>query len=198
MSFFQRVATSNLIEVSNGVPYQPLHVPQALAPSTGSVLYSPPNVSRIVGIDFQTTTYMLTAGAGAYTNVTWPAVGFGGALSSQRRYYNTGIAPPLTSTIAQGPMPLVAGQSTQLCLMCNVQIYSSTTALMLGTVNLATLANSTDTPKSALTGPWFSTGLTYTGFSCVASTMVYTPTSVSALPVSLGITATLYVVFTQN
>ena len=194
----QKVPTSNLVEVVNGKIFQPLHVPASLAPSTGAILFAPPNVTRIVGIDFQLTTFLLTAGAGAFTSVTWPAVGFGGILSSQQRFYNNGIAPPLTSTVVKDPTRLAAGQSTQLCLMADVQSYSSTTAIMLGQCNLMTLATSTGTPRSALTGPWFSTGLTYTGFSCVANSMIYTPTSVSALPVSLGISAKLYAIFVQS
>jgi hypothetical protein len=194
----QRVPTANLVEVANGEVFQPLHVPQALAPSTGSILFAPPNVTRIVGVDFQLTTFLLTAGAGVYTSVTWPAVGFAGIMSSQQRFYNSGIAPPLTSTIGRSTNTIALGQSTQLLLDCSVQSYSSTTAIMLGQCNIVTKASSVGSPLSQLLGPWFGTGLKYTGFSAVASTMIYTPTAVAALPVSLGISARLYAIYVQS
>jgi hypothetical protein len=200
----QRVPTSNLVEVVNGKVFQPLHISAALSPSTGSILYSPPNVTRIVGIDFQLTTVLLTAAAGAFTSVLWPSVGFGGILSSQQRVFNSGQAPPLTSNVANGPLPIAAGQSTQLCLMCDVQSYSTVSTagaivpVMIGQCNIVTQAASTATPQSALLGPWFSTGINYTAFSATASSMIYTPTAVTNLQVSIGISAKLYAVFIQT
>ena len=195
----QRVPTTSVIENSNGKAYHPVQATNGLSPSAGSIQQSPPNVTRLIGIDFQTTTFSLTAGAGATTFVTWPSMGFPGILAADQRFYNSGVAPPLTTAVPTGLNALVTGQTTQLCLLCTLQSYSSqTTNIFLSAVSIATQGSTASPARTLLQGPWLSSGTTYTAFSCTASAGIITPTAVSGLQVSLGISAQLYAVYIQN
>jgi hypothetical protein len=195
----QRVATTSVVEASGGKAYHPLQATQALNPFPGSVQGSPPNVTRLIGIDFQTTTFTLTAGAGVTTFVTWPAIGFAGILAANQRVYTSGIAPTLDQTVPTGLSPLVAGQTTQVCLLCSLQNYDSMgTGILIGVPSLVTQASTASPTRTTFTGPWFAAGNTYTAFSCVPSASILTPTAVTNLKVSIGISAQLYAIFLQS
>jgi hypothetical protein len=195
----QSVPTSVLQEAVKGAGFFPNNATSALRPSLGSVQTSPPDATRLVGVDHQLSSIVFSAAAGSFTQVSWPGIGFPGLLSSTTRFYNSGPAPSLTSAsiVPNNPPSLIAGQSTQLGLFCALQSYTSTTTVMLGAVSFQVFASSTQVPRSSLIGPWFTSGIKYTGFSCIPTAFIYSPSAVSSINISIGVSAELFAVFIQ-
>lgn len=197
----QRVATNALIETSGGVANRPQFSTQRLAPSTGSVAVAVPVSSQLVAVDYQTTTYTAPGLAnGAWASATWPSVGFTGLLSANQRYYSSSpqTTGSGTSTVANNTVPLVVGQSTQLCLLCSVaSVITSAAGVYVSQVNIKTLGTENQI-NQVLTGPWFASGTSYLAFSCTPSAGVYNNSGGAfSGTVTLGITAQLFAIFVQ-
>lgn len=196
----QRVATTSLIEVTAGNPSRPVFSTQRLSPSTGSISAAVPINAQLISVDYQTTTIASAGTAnGAYANLTWPPVGFTGLLNAAQQYYssfpqNTGSSP---STVASNTTPLVVGQSTSLALFCSVASVIVVAGVLVGTVNIKTLATENQINQT-LIGPWFSSGTSYLAFSCIPNATIYNNSGAAlTTPLTLGITAQLFAIFVQ-
>jgi hypothetical protein len=195
------IATNINIESIGGVQVRPNSITtQATTPSPGQTTSAPPNVTRLIGADYQITTVTINIVAGQTTLFSWPTVSFSGLLSSAQRY-KTGVNAtngilPITIGTANNT-PLVAGQSTQLLLICTAQMVPLGSAGVISPPNFVVKATTTSPVTPQITGPWFPTGVTYTSFSCTASAEFLAAVTASNVPGSLGIAAQLYSVYVQ-
>lgn len=190
----QRVQTNNLIEATHGHITRPTLTTNSLRPSPGSLVKAPPDVTRLIAVDYQTTTGTFSMNANTWQFITFPAVGFTGLMSSVQRFLS-GSNPP-TTNVANNSAPLVTGQNTQLLLLCHVQEYSPVNTLVLPNIILRTQAIENQTNKS-LVGPWFPSGTTYLAFSCLPLAFAMAPGAVVGANFTIGISAELYMVFVQ-
>lgn len=194
------VATNINLESVGGVQVRPNSITTAATnPSPGQTTSAPPNVTRLVGVDYQITTVTINLVAGQVLYFTWPTVSFPGLLSSAQRY-KTGVNAtngilPITQNNAT-TAPLVAGQSTQLLLICTAQMIPIGSGV-ISPPNFVVKATTTSPVTPQITGPWFPTGVTYTSFSCTANIEFYSTVTVSNVPAALGIAAQLYSVYVQ-
>jgi len=202
----QQVQTNNLLEVGAGKSLRPLMSTNALSPSAGSIIKSPPKITQLIAVDYQQTTLNtgLTYTAGNYYLLNFATIGFTGLMSAAQRYFGNSTttvtnigSPTIVNTVASNISPLVVGQTTQLLLDVAVQTFAPMSDMVPLQGNLQTQArdNITQTP---LYGPWFPSGTTYLAFSCTPSMFAYCITSTGvAYPMTLGITAKLFAIFTQ-
>lgn len=194
------IATSINLESIGGIQTRPNSITtQATAPSPGQTTSAPPNVTRLIGVDYQITTVNVNIVANQLLSFTWPTVSFSGLLSSAQRY-KTGVNAtngilPITIGTANNT-PLVAGQSTQLLLICTAQMIPLG-AGVISPPNFVAKATTTSPVTPQIIGPWFPTGVTYTSFSCTASAEFLATVTASNVPAALGIAAQLYSVYVQ-
>ena len=195
----QRVATNSLIESIQGQSVRPVITTSALNPSPGSLINAPPDVTRLVGVDYQTVTVTVNFVSGTIVTVNWQAVGFPGLLSTAQRYYapnaQTNTASFGVNTV-QSINNLYAGQSTQLLLLCTTQQITNKSTGLISTINYVTRAFQNGINTTVL-GPWFPTGLKYAAFSAIPTAEVYCTASTSNVALTLGVSAQLYAVFVQ-
>ena len=202
----QQVQTNNLLENVSGKTTRPQMATNSLSPSAGSVIQSPPKVTQLVGVDFQLSTSIQAAYvAGNYYLITFPPVGFSGILSAAQKVLGgysvtttTGSQQntPITTNFANNISPLVCGQTTQLLLCCQVQTFNPQGDFTFSNWNLATQAIENQM-SVALIGPWFPSGTTYLGFSCLPTAIALCTISQAAWSFTVGITAQLYAIFNQ-
>ena len=204
----QRVATNSLIESIQGQSIRPVLSTTALNPSVGSIVNAPPNVSRLVGVDYQMSTKTFDVVPNTLYTLTFPTIGFPGLLSSTQRFFNTSLnssgislAAPNIAKVINSSQPttnhaLNVGQSTQLLLVCSVNQIPIGTLGITSAFNLTTDATSTNLTVP-ISGPWFPSGVSYTGFSVTPSCNFYSLGTYTGLIFTVGVSAQLYAVFVQ-
>jgi hypothetical protein len=201
MAVKQSVATTSLVEFAAGKPTRPQMSTQSLIPSPGQVTSAPPNVTRLIGVDYQLTsvTFNLTAGT-LIAPVVWPSVGFPGLLAASQRFYSsiqnggTGTSViPLTANL-NTTAALVTGQSTQLLLLCSVQQLGIGTGGVMSSFNFTTHASSMDF-NIPVAGPWFPSGVRYTSFSCTPTAEYLCNLTANNIAFTIGVAAQLYSVY---
>lgn len=195
------IATSVNLEAIGGIEVRPPSIStQALSPSPGSVQQAPPNVTRLIGVDYQLANISVNLTANTLQAFSWPTISFTGLMSSAQRY-NTGTSAnnalpsiSLSPTTSKG---MVAGQSTQFLLICNVQNLPIGSGGVMSSFNIATTAKTTSNTTPTINGPWFPTGVTYTAFSCTVTANFYSLVTASFVPATIGVTAQLYSIYVQ-
>ena len=194
------IATNINLESIGGVQARPNSITTAATnPSPGQTTSAPPNVTRLIGVDYQISSTIINIVSGQLLLWSWPTVSFSGLLSSAQRY-KTGVNAtngilPITIGTANNT-PLVAGQSTQLLLICTAQMIPLG-AGVISPPNFVAKATTTSPVTPQIIGPWFPTGVTYTSFSCTASAEFLATVTASNVPAALGIAAQLYSVYVQ-
>jgi len=121
-------------------------------------------------------------------------------LSSAQRYKTgvnatNGILPITQNNVTTAP--LVAGQSTQLLLICTAQMMPLGIGGVISPPNFVVKATTTSSVTPQVTGPWFPTGVTYTSFSCVANVEYLPVLTASNVLANIGIAAQLYSIYVQ-
>ncbi len=197
------VQTTTILESVSGKELRPLVSTVAANPSPGNLAARPPDVTRLIGVDYQTSsfTWPSTQLGIQYYQITMPTVSFNGLTTANQRYFNS--APIPGQTVSLGTIlniqsnPLTTGQSTQLLLLCNVQIINPFTTLVVSQTSLLTSAFSA--ANGVIQGPWFGAGASYTNFSCTPQALVYNTLGAAAnqLVLNMGISAQLYMIFTS-
>jgi hypothetical protein len=195
------IATNINLESIGGVQVRPNSITTAATnPSPGQTTSAPPNVTRLIGVDYQISSSTVNIVSGQLLLWSWPTVSFSGLLSSAQRY-KTGVNAtngilPITIGTANNT-PLVAGQSTQLLLICTAQMMPLGIGGVISPPNFVVKATTTSSVTPQITGPWFPTGVTYTSFSCVANVEYLPVLTASNVLVNIGIAAQLYSVYVQ-
>ena len=195
----QRVQTANLVETGQGgQATRRMTSTAATAPGTSSPVSTPGQVAHLIDVDYQTTTYLLTAANGTWTSVTWPSVGFTGFCNNTLAWSTGAQTQGSTGATSANSGALITSLSTQLVLCCSVQVVNAASNVILAQTNI--LTNAFDNQiNTAYVGPFFPPGTSYLAFSCTPSGYIYNNTggNLTASPVTIGISAQLFFVLIQ-